>query len=209
MAITYPLALPTVTGIAQITLTARNSVAVTSSPFTFKQQILQHQGSRWEATITLPPMQRANAETWISFLISLYGQYGTFLLGDPIGATARGSAATTPGTPLVNGASQTGNTLNIDGAPNSATGYLKAGDYIQLGSASTSQLYKVLADANSNGSGEVSVDIWPALRSSPTDNSTVVVSSAKGLFRLTTPESSFSIDTASFYGLAFAAVESL
>ena len=209
MAITYPLALPTVTGISQITLTARNAVAVTSSPFTFKQQILQHQGSRWEATVTLPPMQRANAETWISFLISLYGQYGTFLLGDPIGATARGSAATTPGTPLVNGASQPGNTLNIDGAPNSATGYLKAGDYIQLGSAATSQLYKVLADANSNGSGQVSIDIWPALRSSPSDNSTVVVSSAKGLFRLTTPESTFSIDNASFYGLAFAAVEAL
>ena len=180
MAITYPLSLPTVKNIANIVLTARNSIAVSTSPFTLTQQVMQHQGSRWEANVTLPPMKRSSAEEWIAFLISLNGQYGTFLLGDPSGATARGSASTNAGTPLVNGGSQTGTTLNIDGAPNSATGYLKAGDYIQLGSGSGTQLYKVLADANSNGSGQVSLDIWPALRSSPADNATVVVASAKG-----------------------------
>ena len=209
MAITYPLSLPTVAGIAQIRISARNAVAVSSSPFTYKQQVMQHQGARWEAEITLPPMQRADAEEWISFLFALQGQYGTFLLGDPLGATPRGSAATTPGTPLVNGAGQTGSTLAIDGLPISATNYLRAGDYIQLGSASSSRLYKVLENASSNASGEATPSIWPPLRESPSDNAAVTVSNTKGVFRLATPDTSFSINEASFYGVTFTAFEAL
>lgn len=209
MAITYPLSLPTVAGIAQIRISARNAVAVSSSPFTYKQQVMQHQGARWEAEITLPPTQRADAEEWIAFLFALQGQYGTFLLGDPLGATPRGSAATTPGTPLVNGASQTGSTLAIDGLPISATNYLRAGDYIQLGSSSSSRLHKVLENASSNGSGEATLSIWPPLRESPSDNATVTVSNTKGVFRLATPDASFSINEASFYGVTFTAFEAL
>ncbi len=39
-------------------------------------------------------MNREDAEQWVSFLMKLYGQKGTFLLGDPLGGTARGSAST-------------------------------------------------------------------------------------------------------------------
>ena len=209
MAITYPLSTPTNKTIASITLVARNVIGVSTSPFNFKQQVYQYSGQRWEADITLPRMAREDAEQWVAFLMSLYGQKGTFLLGDPLGGTARGSASTAAGTPVVNGASQTGGTLNIDGLPASATGYLKAGDYIQLGSAATSQLYKVLADADSNGSGEASLDIYPNLRSSSADGATVVVSNAKGLFRLASNETSWNINNLAFYGITFGAVESL
>ena len=40
MAITYPLTLPTVAGIASINLRAVNAVSVSSSPFTYKQQVI-------------------------------------------------------------------------------------------------------------------------------------------------------------------------
>ena len=209
MAITYPLSTPTNKTVAEITLIARNVVGVSTSPFTFKQQTYQFSGQRWEADIKLPPMQRDNAEQWVTFLTSLYGQKGTFLLGDPLGGTAQGSASTTAGTPVVNGASQTGDTLAIDGLPASATNYLKAGDYIQLGSAATAQLYKVLTDTSSNGSGEATLDIWPNLRSSPADGSTVVISNAKGVFRLNDNASSWNINNMGLYGIAFGAVESL
>lgn len=209
MAISYPLATPTNKTIADINLIARNVVGVSTSPFSFKQQVYQYQGQRWEADITLPPMNRDDAEQWVSFLMKLYGQKGTFLLGDPLGGTARGSASTAAGTPVVNGASQTGGTLAIDGLPASATGYLKAGDYIQLGSGATAQLYKVLNDADSNGSGQTTLDIWPNLRSSPADGSTVVVSNAKGVFRLGSNETIWNINKLSLYGIVFGAVESL
>lgn len=208
MAITYPLTFPT-TGVANINLMARNVIGSTVSPFNLKQQIHKHVGQRWEADITLPPMKRAEAEVWISFFMKLYGSYGTFTMGDPNAATPRGSAATTAGTPVVNGASQTGGELAIDGLPTSETGYLLAGDYIQLGTGATAQLYKVLDDVDTNASGEATVTIWPDLRSSPSDGATVAVSSAVGLFRLGTNVTDWQINQAGFYSMTFGAIEAL
>ena len=94
MAITYPLSIPTTIGIENIELRAVNAVATSQSPFTYKQQIVQHTGQRWEASITIPPVKRDLAEEWVAFLLSLKGPTGTFLLGDPLGATPRGTAST-------------------------------------------------------------------------------------------------------------------
>jgi len=208
MAITYPLSLPTIKDMRAIRLTAKNSVGISTSPFTYSQQVYKHQGQRWQAEVQMPAMNRAQAEEWFSFLVKLNGQYGTFLLGDPHSAP-RGSAATTPGTPVVNGASQTGSELAIDGLPASATGYLKAGDYIQLGAGSTAKLHKVLNDVDSNASGQATLDIWPDLRSSPTDGSTVVISNAVGVFRLASNEIGVDINEIEHFGIVFAAVEAL
>jgi hypothetical protein len=179
------------------------------SPFTFSRQVYDYGGRRWEADITLPPMKRADAEQWVAWLVSLKGQYGTFLLGDPASTTPRGLAATFPGTPLVNGASQTGDTLVIDGASNSKTGWLLAGDYIQLGSGTSSRLYKVLEDVNTDASGNATLTIWPELRSSPSDNAAVTVSNAVGAFHLASNEVNWSVNEASIYGITFGAVEAL
>lgn len=208
MAESYPLSTPN-NDIARVRLVARNAVAVAASPFTFAQQVYRHQGQGWEADITLPAMKRADAEQWLSFLLRLRGQYGTFLLGDPNGATPRGSAATTPGTPVVNGASQTGDELDIDGLPVSVSGYLLAGDYIQLGTGSTATLHKVLEDVDSNASGEATLNLFPKVRTAPADNAAVTVSDAKGNFRLNGNETAWDIDTATIYGITFGAVEAI
>ena len=209
MAETYPLTFPTHTGIAQVQLTATDVVSMTESPFTLSQQVVRHSGARWQANINIPAVKRDDAEYWNSFLLRLRGRFGTFLLGDPNAATPRGSASTTPGTPRVQGASQTGNELDIDGLPLSETGYLKAGDYIQLGSGSTSRLYKVLQDVNTDGTGQATLNLWPDLRSSPADNAVVVVSSAKGVFRLDSNEASWTINNAGIYSISFGAMEAL
>jgi hypothetical protein len=206
MAITYPLTLPSHTGIRNITLRAVNTVGMSMSPFTYQQQVVAHAGQRWEVDVTLPAMNRADAEQWVAFLVSLRGQLGTFTLGDPVGASPRGSAG---GTPLVNGASQVGGTLNIDGCTASQTGWLKAGDYIQLGSAGSATLHKVLADADSNGSGEVALDIWPYIRTAPSDNATVVVTNTIGRFRLADNEQNWSIRETALYGITFGGVEAV
>lgn len=206
MAETYPLAMPS-TAFASIRLIARNAVTVSASPFTFSQQVYRHQGQGFEADITLPAMKRADAEEWVSFLLRLRGQYGTFLLGDPNGATPRGSASTTAGTPVVAGASQTGDELNIDGLPISVTGYLKAGDYIQLGSGASATLHKVLEDVDSDGSGAATLNLFPAVRTAPSDNAVITVSNCKGNFRLNVNETSWDVNTASIYGITFGAVE--
>lgn len=206
MAISYPLTLPTHTGIAQIELRATNAVAYSRSPFSFAGQAFAYSGQMWQADVTLPPMLRADAEQWVAWLVSLRGQLGTFLLGDPLGATPRGVAT---GTPLIKGGSQTGGTILIDGATTSVTGWIKAGDYVQIGSGLTARLHKVLVDANSDASGNVTLELWPHVRTAPADNAAVTVSNAKGLFRLSSNEQAWSINEASIYGISFGAMEAI
>ena len=96
----------------------------------------------------------------------------------------------------------------IDNTPASKAG-IKAGDYIQLGSASSSSLHKVLADANSDGSGEVVLDIWPNINVAQADNATIVTSNAKGVWRLANNESNWSINEIAVYGLTFGCTQAI
>ncbi len=194
MAITYPLNTPTNIGIANITLSAENAVAISQSPFTFQQQVVAHPGQRWAASISLPPMKRQDAEAWVAFLLSLYGQVGTFLLSDPNCPAPRGTAtsATLTGT-----AGSTSPTITM-------TGTLLAGDYISLGSGATARLHKVVQDRSGTGV----VEIWPALRSAYTD-AAVDLTEAKGRFRLKDNITQWSINEISSYGITFDCVEAL
>lgn len=206
--ISYPLSLPTSIGIESIELRAVNAVATSQSPFTYKQQIVAHQGQRWEASVTLPPLRRDLMAPWKAFLTSLKGQQGTFLLGDPDYATPQGNLGTS--TPVANGNQfSNSNTLDVSGFDISTTGVLLAGDYIQLGTGSSSRLYQVLQDVDSDGSGEATLDIWPNLRTDVPDGFSVITASPKGLFRLATNISSWSVNNSNAYGIQFEAVEAL
>lgn len=203
---TYPISFLSHTGVRSIELRAVNAVIYEMSPFTFAGQAQASSGQMWQADVSLPPMKREDAEKWIAWLVSLRGQFGTFNMGDPSAATPRGVAT---GTPRVNGASQTGEGLNIDGCTPDITGWLKAGDYIQLGAAGTATLHKVLADVDTNGSGQATLSLWPHIRSAPADNDTVVVSDTVGRWRLSSNESSWSVNEASVYGITFSAMEAI
>lgn len=181
-------------------------VGVSTSPFSREQQVYAHQGDWWEVDVSLPAMKRADAEPWVAFLLALNGREGTFLLGEPINTAPRGVGT---GTPLVKGASQTGRTLLTDGWTISQTGILKAGDWFQLGTGSSSRLHKVVQDADSDGSGNATLEIWPRLRVSPADNAALTVSSPKGVFRLAGNMREWSLEQAAIYGLSFSCVEAL
>jgi len=184
MTISYPRAIPSEMVIQQCSLRTQSNVAVSKSIFTGEEQVQAHQGQWWEANIILAASERADAAAISAWLASMNGREKTILFGDPMSTAPQGAASSTPGTPVVNGAGQTGGSLICDGAPNTITNYLKAGDYVGLGSGSTSRLHMVLADVSSDGSGNFTLDIWPNLRSSPDNDATLVVTSATGLFRL-------------------------
>lgn len=156
--------------------------------------------------VTLPPMKRADAEAWVAALVSLNGREGNFLFGDPANTSPRGVGT---GTPLVNGGSQTGYDLITDGWTAGQTAIMAAGDWIQLGSGSTSRLYKVISDVNSDGGGNATLTLWPKLRNSPSNNDAITVSSPRGRFMLADNLTDWSIDVASIYGISFRAVEDL
>jgi len=211
MAISYPITLPT-DAIAQpisTTFRIRRVIGQTQSPFTGTTQTFKHTGEWWEAEVTLPPMKQAVAKKWIASLVSLRGVSGQMLLGDWDARTPNGTASTSAGTPLVNGASQTGNSLIIDGATANQTGYLKAGDYIQLGTGLSSRLHLVVEDADTDSSGNATLSIEPALRTSPTDDTGVTVLNPKGVFRLVDNATEWEANAISVYGITFAVTEYL
>ena len=195
MAISYPLNTPTTIGIESIELRARNAVAVSQSPFTYKQQVVAHQGQTWEASVSIPSVRRDLAADWKAMLVALKGPVGTFLLGDPDYATPRGTVS---GTPTLSGTAGD-STVSV-----TMTGTLLAGDYIQLGTGSATRLHQVLVDQSGSGN----LEIWPDLRSTYSGE-TVIYSSPKGVFRLGNSTTSWSIDNASFYGISFEAIEAL
>lgn len=181
MSISYPITLPATPGFTNVRVQPKSVVGVFSSPFTMQQQVYAHPGQLWTAEFELPAMSRVEAAPWVAALTSLNGSEGTFLFGDPAWSTPQGIGT---GTPLVNGGSQTEYDLITDGWTASQTGIVKAGDWLQIGAGSTVHLHMVMADANSDGSGNATITIWPRLRNSPTDNTALSVSSALGLWRL-------------------------
>ena len=201
----YPLTLPTATGITTQNFSLLRVVAVTESPFTKLEQVYEHEGSQWKATVTLPPMLKTNASIWLAFLMSLRGQRGTFKLGDQDRKTIQGTATSTI---LVNGAGQVGNSINLDGFTPSRANVFKAGDYIQI----NSYLYMISADVSADASCEATVYVEPSLRSAIetiNDGTTVIYTNTTTIMRLDTNELEWQTDNVSKYGISFSCSESL
>lgn len=191
--ITYPLTLPDTIGIAGIELQAMNAVALSESPFTYRQQVLTYPGQRWVASVSLPTLRRDIMAPWKAFLTALKGQTGTFLLGDP--DYADGPQGTVSSCVLTGTAGSGSPTVVM-------TGGLLAGDYIQLGTGATSRLHQVLQDQTGDGT----LEIWPNLRASYTSAAVTTVN-ARGVFRLASNSAAWSVDNRNAYTINFSAVE--
>jgi hypothetical protein len=175
---------------------AQDTVAENTSPFSGQQQIYNWQASWLEASVTYQPMNNAQAQAWIAFLMALQGTANIFGLGDPLMAAPLGSGA---GAPQVLGSSQTGYTLNTKGWTASAQGVLQPGDWLQLGL----RLYRNLSVANADGSGDATLNIWPQIRESPVDGTNLVLNNTQGLFRLKSNQRKWSVNDAKIYGITF------
>ena len=92
MTITYPVSLPETGRIRNLTLVPFNKVAVSESSFTGEQQMQEHTGQWWRASVGLEPMSDADAAAWTAFIATLKGVSKTFLLGPPRRTTPLGSA---------------------------------------------------------------------------------------------------------------------
>jgi len=203
----YPLSLPTspsnfVTSEWRIIRT----VAYTESPFTYGQQEAKYQGSVWQTTVTLPPMNRADAGAWQSFFMQLNGRFGTFLLGDPDAKTIQGGATTVIS---VNGDHSVGAyDVVVDGA-NTSTVIFKKGDYVQFGSGASSKLHMIVADITSDASGNATLQIEPSLKTALTDDDVITYSNTKAVMRMDANELGWNANNVSLYGISFSCTESL
>lgn len=192
MAITYPLTLPTVTGLESVEFRAVNSNSISQSPFTYQQQVISFGGERWEVDVKVPLQRKDTAAAWKAFLISLRGRLGTFLMGDPDYPQPRGtiSSGTVTG-------SAGSSTVSVN-----MTGSLLAGDYFQLGGGSSARLFQVLEDQDGNGD----LEIFPKLRVNY-NNAPIIKDNPKGVFRLSDNTASWLINSSNIYTISFSGVE--
>jgi hypothetical protein len=161
------IAMPTSPGFTTCRFGLETNTQTFTSPITKTVQRMVLAGSRWTATYSLPVMNRQQAAPWKSFFDQCQGSANTFNAFDPDCKTPRGAAT---GTPVVNGANQTGSSIITDGwTPNTVV--LKVGDMFSFG-----ELKRVTADVLSDGSGNATILFTPAIRTSPADNTPIVTS---------------------------------
>ncbi|MFH1806824.1 MAG: hypothetical protein ABID63_18240 [Pseudomonadota bacterium] len=182
MSITFPLIWPSGVGIRSIAWKPIGGSTPVISPFTGKAQVQVSPRQQWAASLTLPPIRnRDRQDDFIGFLLALNGAAGSFVLTDPDYTGPRGAAT---GSPVVDGAGQAGNSLAIKGFDANVTGILKRGDRIGLGSGSSLRMYRIVADADSDGDGKAVVDIWPFLRATPANETPVGVGAVGAVFMI-------------------------
>ena len=192
--------IPTTVGFSSVQFGLENNNQIFQSPLSNSIQVSELTGARWYATFNLPPMKKDNALEYIGFLQRLQGRVHSFYGYD---ANHRSPSGTIAGsTLLVNGASQTGTSLNLDGGANS-TLVLKAGDFFSV----NNELKMVTSNATTNGSGEVTVNFVPSLRSSPSNDASITTINPVCTMKLTGDSTTYSINASSIYGISFSGVE--
>ncbi len=173
-----------------------------------KQQILWNDGPL-TLSMTFPPMVRETAERLIAFKASLdlFNGETAFVAGIPTQKTLMGSAVD-PITVAVAGDAGSQN-LQLKGFTAQATGVFKAGDWIQLGTAATTRIYKVLFDVDADLLGNATLQIRPGLRLPAAIDDPVTLAPARGLWELQPSSVEWDIDVIGHGRMTVEAIEAL
>ena len=171
---------------------------VSTSPLSGAVQTLELPGARWQISFRLSDREEADSVLIQAHLLKLRGRVNRSLIYNFARPVPRGTIA---GTPLVNGASQTGNTLAIDGCTAGTT--LLAGDFFSV----NDELKMLTADATANGAGAMSLSLDEPIRTSPSDNSAIVTASPTCIMRLASDEIAADYQAGRFSSFTLEAVE--
>ncbi len=114
------------------------------------------------------------------------GGCGPGLIVDLLRARTQGATIDIPepkvpsidyGSPLVLGANQQGETLNVDGLPPDVV--IPKGKWLSVIASGRRFAYLTTAAVTANGSGQAALAIWPMIRRSPPDNAVVELAAPK------------------------------
>jgi hypothetical protein len=165
-------------------------VGAARSPFSQQLQTMDWGQSVLRASLSYPFMPPTIVKPWKPFLMLLRGKLNVFQFGDPLNVGPQNAGATA-GT--VTGSGQTGYALNT-----SSSGLLP-GDWIQLGL----RLYHVTSVSGG------ALTIWPPIRESPADGTSLIITNTQGLFRLTKNSTKLIVDEERFTSITFEIEEAL
>ena len=154
-----------------------------TSPITRATQVVQRKGTLWRVDLTFDSLTTTERGALQGFIAKLDGQVHRVRLKDH-SFVRQGTGG---GAPLVNGPTQSGSSLVVDGA-GTVTNWLRAGDLLSFDKESSSgtdtpQLHRVTTDVNSSG-GNATIPIAPPLRNAPPNDAPVEITNPEGVFML-------------------------
>lgn len=197
------ITLPSSSCFAAVTITLQSSTTATESPFSFEEQNFFWGGQKWEIDFVMPPLKgRQLAADWISFGLKCKGTYNHFLIGDPTGKQPRGSVA---GSPVIDGAGQKGNTLEVTGFTPNSQGVLLKGDYFQLGAGINARLFMITENINSDSSGNAVLEFVPFIQIPFSDGAAIITNNPVGLFRMMENSWTWGVRPGQWYSVGFRA----
>jgi len=202
--ITFPRELPTGLKTAKVSFTLDVNDTVFESDISRIVNIQSHGAGttdRFTGELSTNNLKKSDWLDLTAWINSLRGRQGTFLVNDPDrefaqtfivnpGPTADDTTVTAdnailtadsgefPGPGAVDGAGQSGNSLNTRGWPLSST-IMKIGDMFQQ----QVQAHMLTEDAVTDAFGKVKLQFEPAIRTSPADNTVIKTKKAQIIAR--------------------------
>jgi hypothetical protein len=171
----------------------QNTIVTTTA--SGRRQARQIDGQRFRLRLRFPVMTRTEFAPINAFIMKQRSQMESFQYVPPTIDDALGVAS---GVISVNGAISAGVTsVAIDGMANSTNGVFKAGDYFRF--TGQTKVYMVMADVNSNGSGEGTLTFEPPLRDNVSDNAVLIYSNVDFTVGLTGDIQEFNISTENYF----------
>lgn len=151
---------PASMGIALVS--AKNTL---SPAFGGDEQDIQRKGSRYALTFAMPPMTYLTSMDWDDLMAE--GDTVLMRVFQP------GFDPGAPGTPLVNGASQSGTSLIVDGL----TPYyvIRKGQFLSVVTGGQHFLYRAASEVVANSDGAATIPLRTMLRRSPANNDVVKI----------------------------------
>jgi len=157
-------------------------------------------GSRFRVALAYPPMSAVNGKAMLAALNSA-DTSGTSVIAAFPQPTFSGSV----GSPLVNGASQSGSSLICDGFTAGAS--IPAGTMFSFTKSSRIYLHMVTTAATASGAGAATLAIAPMLRVSPADNAALSFASPQIEGLIEGESVGWSVSSAGHYQIGFSLAE--
>lgn len=157
-------------------------------------------GDKWIFTLTFTNRARQDGRKLAAWLAALGGPTGRFEMSPP----DLDQQGTLSGAGIVDGAGQTGSTLNTTGWTVNQSALAVAGDYITV----NGELKMITADAASDANGDAVLSIAPPLRKSPANGASITVDNPKGKFYLVDDnQAAWRLSAPYIYAISFAGEE--
>lgn len=167
-----------------VQISLQSNTGLFTSALIGNAQTIDRGGMKWQAVLSYLNLRNADRAELMALIAELRGQANRVRV-EVADNPARGAYG---GTPLVDGASQTGNALTVDGLSTSVTNWIRRGDYFSVDVNGEHELKIATADASSDGTGDITLNFEPRLRASPLDNAAIyvqdgVLSRPQGVFQ--------------------------